>query len=291
MKKKSVAILLAAFNGEKYITEQIHSLINQRNVDITIYISVDKSSDLTLSIVEQFVNEYPTLIKLLPYGDSYGSAGANFYRLIKDVDLTLHNYVSFSDQDDYWLPWKLISAISKIENHGFDAYSSNAIAYWPKKKTMVIVKSQPQKKYDYIYESAGHGCTYVFTSDSLIEFKNVLVEKYEKSKSIELHDWLIYAFYRNNDMKWIIDTELSILYRQHSNNEVGVNLGIKQYLNRVQKVSDGWYKKQIAKNLVFLDIDDNRFLSSMWMMTNIKELRRRPRDRFALFLFVLFKFI
>ena len=50
--KPKVAVLLAAYNGEKYIEEQIQSILDQKNIDIYIYISIDESTDKTLEICE-----------------------------------------------------------------------------------------------------------------------------------------------------------------------------------------------------------------------------------------------
>jgi len=76
-----------------------------------------------------------------------------------------------------------------------DAYSSDVTAFWEDGREEVIVKSQPQTKYDYLFEAAGPGCTYVLTAFSLSQFKQFLLDN-PKADDFKLHDWPIYAFYR-----------------------------------------------------------------------------------------------
>ena len=102
MTERKVAVLLAAYNGMKWIDEQIQSILNQKQVSVDIHISVDVSTDGTYEHCLQLASQYSN-IYVLPYGVRYGGAARNFYRLIRDVDLTGYDFVSFADQDDIWL--------------------------------------------------------------------------------------------------------------------------------------------------------------------------------------------
>ncbi|MCI3085788.1 glycosyltransferase [Escherichia coli] len=174
-----VAVLLAAYNGEQWIQEQISSILKQKNVDVTLFISIDQSSDNTLMLCEELALSEPR-INLLPYGDIFGGAALNFYRLIKDVDFTSFDYISFADQDDIWLEDKLQRASLFLEK--YDVYSSNVIAFWSNGKAVLINKAQPQVKYDFLFEAAGPGCTYVIHRDVAIEFKKFIISKWQEVK-------------------------------------------------------------------------------------------------------------
>ncbi|MCV5479999.1 glycosyltransferase family 2 protein, partial [Escherichia coli] len=91
-----------------------------------------------------------------------------------------------------WLEDKLQRASLFLEK--YDVYSSNVIAFWPNGKAVLINKAQPQVKYDFLFEAAGPGCTYVIHRDVAIEFKKFIVSKWQEVKKIELHDWLFYSF-------------------------------------------------------------------------------------------------
>ena len=123
-----VTILMAAFNGERYIGQQIESVLDQTFAPSKILINIDPSDDRTLSIVQRCSNKNPE-IQILNANKRFGSAAANFISLISSVDLKYMDYIALSDQDDIWKSDKLGKAIQKLEQ-GFDAYSSNVQAFW-----------------------------------------------------------------------------------------------------------------------------------------------------------------
>jgi len=243
---KKVAILLATYNGTKYIKEQINSILKQKDVIITIFINDDLSTDNTLEYLDNIYGNNKKLIYLKNI-KKFGGAAKNFFSLIREVDFLTFDYISLADQDDIWNEDKLIRAIRTIEEKKVDVYSSNVIAFWEDGKKVLINKSEPQKKYDFLFSSAGPGCTYVMKKEFLTEFKNQLLRKNNLQKEIDLHDWLLYAYARTNDYKWHVDSEPTMLYRQHGNNEFGANKGIVTLKKRWIKARNGWYREQILK--------------------------------------------
>jgi rhamnosyltransferase len=136
IKGNRVAVILAAYNGINWIEEQIQSILAQEEVQVTIFVSVDSSTDGTEDLVRILCNRYANIIAL-PFGYKFGGAARNFYRLLEEVDYTDFDFVSLSDQDDIWYPRKLINAIGKIRED-YDFYSSNVLAFWPNGKRIVI---------------------------------------------------------------------------------------------------------------------------------------------------------
>ncbi len=276
-----IAILLAAYNGENWIVEQIKSILNQINVSIDILVSIDFSTDNTFQLIKE-LQYFNTNIKILKYGESFGGAAKNFYRLIKEVDVSKYDFVALSDQDDIWLPDKLYQGVNKLKLFGFDAYSSDVIAFWSDGRTKLIKKSYPQKKYDFMFESAGPGCTYILKTTVIAEFQKFLLDNWLEINQIDLHDWLIYAFCRSNTYKWLIDSNVGMLYRQHGNNQFGANVSIRSYFTRLSLIKNGWYFGEVFKisNLLKLTTPDNLFIFS-----NFMQLRRTKRDSLVLFFF------
>lgn len=250
-KNRKIAVLLAAYNGLAYIDVQIDSILQQIGVDVTIFISVDLSSDDTyawcLALAESHLN-----VQILPYGERFGGAGRNFFRLIQDVDFSNFDYVAFSDQDDLWFFNKLERAITKIHEKKVAAYSSNIIAFWSNGLEKVIQKSQPQCAWDYLFEAAGPGCTYVMNNALAMEIKASLTADWTEINKIAYHDWFCYAYARANGYPWYIDDWPSVMYRQHSSNQVGANSGFAAFKYRISKVLDGWAIEQsiLLTNLV-----------------------------------------
>ena len=278
----SCAVLLAAFNGEDWIEEQIESILNQKNIDVHIYVSLDISSDSTIEILNKIIDKDKRVI-LLPYGEKFGNAAKNFYRLIKDVDFSNYDFISFSDQDDIWKENKLKNSCKAIREKNCDGFSSNVLSFWPNGKIKLIKKSQPQVKYDYFFESAGPGCSYVIKADLALNLKKFILDNYTICQNIDLHDWFIYAYSRYNKYKWFISDEPLLLYRQHQSNYIGARVVLKAYVYRFRKILDKWYSDEIRK--IYKCVTGNEeiiILKKKWLFRNIFNLRRRNTDKLLL---------
>ena len=286
----SVAVLLAAYNGMEWIEEQVSSILSQKSISIEIFISVDLSNDKTHEWC-QGLAEKNSHVKILPYGEKFGGAAKNFFRLIRDVDFSCFDYVALSDQDDIWDSSKLHHAIRTIEQDSLDGYSSDVIAFWSNGREKLVKKSFPQKKFDYFFEAAGPGCTYVLKQQPTQKFKKFLIKNWENINCIESHDWLIYAFFRSRSMSWCIDSEPLMLYRQHESNQVGSNFGFLAYLKRIKMVKSGWYRSEVRKISEIISINDDAFNLDIWfLIKNFYQLRRQNRDTFILLLMILLGF-
>lgn len=282
-----VAVLLAAFNGKKWIEQQLSSICSQAGVQVTVFVSVDLSTDGTDTFFAELVRT-DTSIVLLPYGKRFGGASANFFRLIRDVDFSGYDAVAFADQDDVWFPDKLARAWKKIQTDGFDAYSSNVVALWSDGKEKLIDKAGQQKELDYFFEAAGPGCTYVLSQPAMLGFKNFLDASGELLKDVEFHDWLAYAYCRAQEMRWFIDKHPSMYYRQHASNQIGVNHGWAAGWARWKTLRSKAFRKQV--NLIASLVHPEaakKISNNLFLIKNFRQLRRRPRDTVLLFIFII----
>ncbi|MCO4822894.1 MAG: glycosyltransferase [Flavobacteriaceae bacterium] len=282
-----VAVLLAAYNGVNYIQQQLESILNQVEIDIKIFISVDVSTDNTFGLCKELAGKQHE-ISILPYGERFGGAAANFFRLIRDVDFSGFDYVALADQDDIWLEDKLTTACQQIERRGVDAYSSNVLAFWENGKEFLINKAQGSRQYDHFFEAAGPGCTYVLSTKPLLIFKKQMQLQQHLMAKVALHDWLLYAFFRTNNFKWFIDSDYKMLYRQHNDNQVGVNRGWSAFLKRFRLFTSGWYRQQVEIIMGFTGASNPDFHSRIILLKNCNQLRRACSDRIVLFFFILF---
>ena len=284
------AVLLAAYNGIQYIAEQVESIFQQINVDVMLFISVDLSTDGTLEWVTQLAKENSN-VKLLPYGERFGGAAKNFFRLIKDVDLSSFDYVAFADQDDRWNLDKLARAINVLKDSDYSAYSSNVIAFWPDGKQRLVVKSQPQTRYDFIFEGAGPGCTYVIDIQLMSKIKEHMLLHWDLLQEVWLHDWFCYAFARTKNYKWFIDPVPSMDYRQHINNQIGAKKGLKAYLSRFRYIRSGFWFKQILliarlvefKSINFNELESFNRSKLLSLSFKARQCRRRKSDQLFFF--------
>ena len=300
-KKARVAVCLAAYNGSKWLTEQVESILNQRGVDLEIFISVDASTDGTEQLVDSLVARDSRIV-CLPHGSRFGSAALNFFRLLKDLNFSKYDYISFSDQDDIWCSFKLSRARFRLELSGAHGYSSDVICFWEDGKQQTIIKSQPQQKWDYLFEAAGPGCTYVMRKDFVVIMQEFVRENWEEVQRVGYHDWFVYAFARINGCKWIIDDLPCLLYRQHPNNQIGVNSGWLAFCNRSKKILNGTGIEQSKILLNLFDLNRNPFAVKWSSGSNFglcylalcaSQCRRRFRDKIIFFLsclvLILFK--
>ena len=295
-----VAVLMATYNGQFWWHQQIDSILNQFYVDVTLIVSDDFSSDGTYEKLQALARESSRVI-LLPRVSRAGSAGKNFYRLICDTDLAGFDYVAFADQDDIWNLDKLSNHINLIKQHEAEAASSDVLAFWQDGTQKLIVKSQPQQPYDFLFESAGPGCTFLMTPWLVNKVKDQLLNN-EVAMEVTMYDWLTYAVCRAHERGWVIDATPSMRYRQHSNNVIGANAGFKAILSRLKKINSGWYRHEVALIArVVASINPNKKLSKLQKIIQGNSIfdqfrllpyalrgRRKLTDRLVLMLSVLF---
>ncbi len=286
-----IVVLLATRNGAVWLDEQIASIRQQRDVHVTIVASDDRSDDQTRAVLQsQGVCMLPALERRL------GSANRNFLRLVCEADVADAKFVALSDQDDIWLPDKLARAVACLRCTGGDAYSSDVLAFWPDGRKTPIVKSQAQQPYDHLFESAGPGCTFVFTAAAHAVLRHWARQHRARLENVKIHDWLFYAFGRTVGWRWHIDPYIGLRYRQHRQNEIGANHGWAAFVRRVKQVSSGAFRLDalaiaravedrswVSRALMRMSVSDRLRLVFHW-----QQLRRRRRDACFLACFLLF---
>ncbi len=219
-----IAILLATYNGETYLEEQIDSLIHQTFQDFKIYIHDDASTDNTVAVIEKCVKQFPDKIVSLEYGKT-GGAAANFMSMIQRVS---EPYIMFCDQDDFWMPDKIEKSCSKIKSMEKASNGKPCLAftdlYVVDDKLNVISDSfmkysdiNPYRtKYTHLLvQNVAPGCTMILNR-ALAE----LAVKCDNIDNIIMHDWWIMLVAATYGELSYID-EPTIKYRQHMKNVVG----------------------------------------------------------------------
>ncbi|WP_052721984.1 glycosyltransferase [Pseudomonas synxantha] len=239
-----IAVLLAAYNGESFIVSQINSILSQLDVSIDLYIRDDGSTDNTANIVEGF-DSLPH-VAIIKDGESTRSAAGNFFKMLSCIGVDSYEYIAFADQDDIWDPEKLKRAVSKIVEGCHEGYSADLIAYSNSKgHAHYLKKSYPAKKFDYLFQGASAGCTYVMTS----KLAALVVESTSKLQSKDFigrsHDWLVYAIARAHQMSWCYDDYAPIFYRQHATNVYGAMSTVGGLLEKIKLVRGGWYRSNV----------------------------------------------
>jgi len=111
-----VAVLMATYKGERWIKDQILSIVAQREVSVDIHVSDDRSPDRTVATIQELVKSGMP-IAITVQSVSSGSAGSNFRQLFRAVDFSRYDYVALADQDDIWVDDHLKTSISMLQSH------------------------------------------------------------------------------------------------------------------------------------------------------------------------------
>jgi glycosyltransferase involved in cell wall biosynthesis len=246
-----VQVLLATYNGEKYLEDFLKSLLCQDGVRIELIASDDGSSDSTLKIIEKYSNKFHSFTQL--EGPGKGPA-ANFFFLLRHAD---SDYIALADQDDIWSRFHLINSVSRIaEYRNSAALSFTSVSEF--EKTLDDGKIWPEKSIDLnvfsrIFENPARGCTMVINRYALDKIN----EKSLKANCI-MHDWwilLVISLIGNIS----IEQSPEIYYRLHGNNFTKES---RLSLHRVRRVIK-WRKKTITpitQLINVLDLYDDKII-------------------------------
>ena len=266
----TVAVLLSTYNGQQYLQEQLTSIMEQQNVDVTLYVRDDGSQDDTLRIL----SEYKGKIKLFRE-DNIG-VGNSFMQVLYRAGLN-SDYYAFCDQDDIWLLNKLEQAILKIADCQQPVlYCSN--------QTLTdgqghIIKNRHQNIVDTSYmqilcDNKISGCTMVWNR----ALQGILYQVGRRpSDSLlvkRIHDvWV--AMVASVAGRIIYDPASFILYRQHGNNVVGVkeNSFFQEWFKKIRNPALRNGRSELAGEIVekYRDlITDNELLARLKHYANYR---------------------
>lgn len=222
MSEKKVLILLSAYNGESFIGEQLDSLLNQKHIRIHILVRDDGSSDKTCEIIQDYISRNTETIELIN-GENIGWR-KSFFTLVNEAYNRKENYdyFAFCDQDDIWLEEKLhtaVTALDRIDNP-IKLYCSNLYHYENGEvRGLINRKEITPDIYNCSIRNLATGCTMVFSKN--------LLEPLSKTNTdfVPAHDYRTYQLALLCGGEVYIDDKSYILYRQHSNNQIGSKNG------------------------------------------------------------------
>lgn len=258
VKTDKLAILLATYNGEKYLEEQLESLLNQTYQEWIAYIHDDGSIDNTTEIIDRYCSIYPDyFIKIA--GASTGGAKNNFYFLLQEIEAP---YYMFCDQDDVWKNDKIKKTFDKMQE---EVDSPIKMVF----TDLEIVDSEKNaiapSLWDYysfdisnitfnsiLIRNIVTGCTMMINKelrDRMLCYKNV--------QNVPMHDkWATLIALKFGKIFPLFES--TIKYRQHAGNEIGAAKA-KGYRYFVNKISD---KKKIKRTYSYILAQAREFVDS-----------------------------
>ena len=286
---ETVAILLATYNGERYIKRQIQSLKEQTYRDFVCYIHDDGSSDRTVDLLQQIVGD-DNRFRIIG-GKPTGGAKNNFLFLL---GIAVEKYIMFCDQDDFWLPDKVADELRQIKQLEA-AFGDIPIAVFCNLK--IVSHDGKEISPDFMRYSGfdtqnlsfrsllignvAPGCAMIING----ALRNLAVS-YQNIDHIEMHDWWCISIAALQGRVSFLDKGL-ILYSQHDEQVVGTIMKSTAFdrirydlralfhggLNQDKKDWGNMIYRQVKELLQATD-PDNRTKEELGQLISIKSRNR-----------------
>lgn len=251
--KETIDILLATYNGEKYIREQLDSIIQQTHKEIRILINDDCSTDMTKEILKEYEKKDKRIE--VKYNEINLGYKKNFEELLKRVE---NEYFMLSDQDDYWKEEKVEKSLREIKEEKADLVftdlqvvdenlkeiTPSLIKYMKFNKN---IKRNINKNKDYklvFLRNCVTGCTIIS--------KKELIQKYVSipTEFPMVHDWWIALIISQKGKIAYLD-EPTIKYRQHRDNQLGI-YGMKNYIQDFDEYREKYINLKIEQFKIYI---------------------------------------
>lgn len=219
----SVCVLLCTYNGEKYLRRQIDSVLHQKDVRVAVMAHDDGSSDGTLDILNE--------INISLFGNGHLGAAHGFFYLMEQAPEA--DFYAFCDQDDIWDDDKLSSAVKamNMDPQKPMLYCSSTRLVAEDGSPIMVHRADPARSLSSrMFYSSISGNTIVFNRS----MKDIAVMHHPEE--MVMHDsWMVKLCIAVGG-KLFIDEDAHIDYRMHSNNTVGMELNLRQKLQKFIRV-------------------------------------------------------
>ena len=240
-----IAILMATYNGERYLPTQLDSILNQDFEDWVLLVSDDGSKDRTMEILCDYQKRYPQKIKLLEKEKPSGGAKQNFLFLTRQADG--YPYLMYCDQDDFWKPEKIRVTLEKMRETENGDPATPCLVHTDLEvvdQTMNTISPsffrfsglRPERcgLNQLLIQNIVTGCT-MMVNHALWELAVRPVDE----EQILMHDWWFALIAAAVGRIGFVNQSL-ILYRQHGDNSVGAkNTKDPAYLSAQIKKGSG----------------------------------------------------
>lgn len=251
--KETIDILLATYNGEKYIREQLDSIIQQTHKEIRILINDDCSTDKTKEILKEYEKKDKRIE--VKYNERNLGYKKNFEELLKRVE---NEYFMLSDQDDYWKEEKVEKSLRKIKEEKADLVFTDlqvvdenlkgitpSLIKYMKFNKNIERNINKNKDYKLVFlRNCVTGCTIIS--------KKEIIEKYMPipTEFPMVHDWWIALIISQKGKIAYLD-EPTIKYRQHGDNQLGI-YGMKNYIQDFDEYREKYINLKIEQFKIYI---------------------------------------
>jgi len=228
-----ISVCIATYNGEKYIKDQLDSILIQLDKEDEIIISDDSSTDRTIEIIKAFHDKRI----ILHENQKFKSPIFNFENALKYAS---GDYIFLADQDDIWTPNKVTTIKEYLVNYNLVVSDTDIIDAQGNSLNKSFYQMNDSKKglVNNIIKNSYLGCTMAFN-------QKILQKSLPFPKDIAMHDWWIGLIAELYGKTYFINEKL-ILYRRHGDNASPA--GEKSLYTFSKKMS---FRLVMIKNLIF----------------------------------------
>ena len=225
MSEKKIAILLATYNGARFLKEQLESLFRQSCDDFRLYVRDDGSTDDTLKIVDEFVQKFADRISVVDDGAAHSGAAQSFMRLLESVDA---DYYMFCDQDDVWHQDKVEKTLTRMQEveaqvgDGTPVVVSTDLRVVDENLNVLAESFNADLKIDVFRKHPQMLCVrHVVTGCAMMLNRAARTASLPMSPIATMHDEWVALCTQFKGGKVVMMDEATIDYRQHSSNTLG----------------------------------------------------------------------
>lgn len=236
-----VTILLATYEGARYLPEQLASIAAQEGVDWHLVVSDDGSGDGTKEMLRDFADAAGDgKVRLLA---GPGRGAAENFRFLLRAGAEGADYVAFCDQDDVWMLQKLSRAVAALAGMpaGIPGLYAGRTTICDRDLQPRGLSPDPRRPAGFrnaLVENIASGNTMVLNRAATELLRAAEAEVQE----IVIHDWWAYQLVTGAGGRVIFDPEPVLFYRQHGGNEIGAKLGITALPGRARRLLGGHFR-------------------------------------------------
>ena len=215
MKGPKVLVLMSTYNGERFLEEQLDSILSQEDVNVSLLVRDDGSKDNTCQILSDYALKHQNIELKLCENVGFVKSFSELVKMAVTLDIDA-DYYAFADQDDIWMPQKLAMACSVLatkDNSKPNLFTSNSMQIDAEGRELELFHKGPEPKFrkgNVLVFGTEQGCSMVFNRKA--------VEIYsEHEPSLTWHDrWLYHICYFLGSVTY--DHQPLFYYRRHEKN-------------------------------------------------------------------------
>lgn len=251
--QNEVTVLMAVCNGADCLSGQLESIAAQTHGNWRLLASDDGSADDSAALLQAFAAKHPSRTICLE-GPRRGAA-QNFLFLIREAAARSPSggWLAFSDQDDVWLPDRLSAGIAALEPCCADRPALYCSRTWItdhglKTRRLSAARPRPPGFRNALVQNIASGNTILLNPAAA----RLVMAAAQDVEDLVVHDWWVYQLIAGAGGQVVHDDRPTLLYRQHSGNQIGANDRLRARLRRIYQLLRGDFRDWNAVNITAL---------------------------------------